>query len=1163
MNAFRVIIVILFIFGGLLVSVAPVHAATGDITAVTVRSDGWSADVDISNFISTSTTNSLGFSTNNDPTNAKIVFTVTSNGYDATGAVTTLTRTVYGTKIIRQPYPNESSLDVATTSGKVTIRIALSDYIYGGETATVTMGSGWYTDNGPGGTGLPNNAVTALSVTNNATLPYPKSIGRWAWPGYERVTGDFLVEAVAFNRFARNGKPLAAMVFTASDASGHTVYATTTEMTKTTRTGDANIIQVYAATIPVSTLTQGDIITVNFKAYPWVGTSSSLLNSDLVANGGDGYAQPDERLGPLYELNDKSGTYGLAFAVVDDTNGLDTNATTYIATTQSAAETDYGSNNTHSYKSIGRATAAIKAYNNANYSRNEPGGGVILLNSGSHAYPGTAPAASGAMNTWLIIQPMSTVSQAQAVIDGSTTFGALNTRRIKITGVTLAKSVAGSFFGTQATDVLWVDSSVINGGAGTTIFYVWNQVYATRNSVTALAQGFKAGGTGANRGPFSLVRGNTSASTLIGSEVYCMIGNRNIQPTAWKETGNNAGEQISDGSILAFNSFFNLQAGAVGFEAGTATIIATGTAIVQNVFESESNISPLVQVSATTQQLTTSSNVLIWNNIFAGARQNLAYNGYGSAAILHTNWSLIGNQYDDWNLKNDIDNAFDTKNGGRVGNWSIVYGAGSSNNLYRDVSSSDFNPEFNGLHAIYTSQPGFVSDRSFRGSGTGNGDYTLYGTSTAIDLATSTSNLNQVLPYDFLGNPIYGSPDAGAYEYQPPYTMGTHPLATSSIVRTYGDEKWRPRFATTTSGTADLNVALPGSDTTQWLDISVSNWQNTGTRHKVWTEMSSTTGLTNTVHIVGDLAASTGYIVKVDDVQGQNITGASCTSGVCTSNGSGRITFTYTGTYSVHTFDVTEQPIVTPTVTTQAASSITTTAATLNGNITATGGADATEHGFAYGTASDLTAVIATTTLGAQSGTGAFTGSLSGLSADTTYYFRPYAVNSAGTSTGSILSFSTDAEAATPVATPTPTNTSSSGSSASGQVSSLVSMGLYNQARLVANQYGLPDPTTNLPAQTTGASFTRSLGQGTSGSDVRALQTFLNSRGFTVATQGAGSPGHETSYFGLLTRSALMRFQEAYRKETLDPQGLKSPTGFFGRDTRGLINSFLKQAQRL
>ena len=73
--------------------------------------------------------------------------------------------------------------------------------------------------------------------------------------------------------------------------------------------------------------------------------------------------------------------------------------------------------------------------------------------------------------------------------------------------------------------------------------------------------------------------------------------------------------------------------------------------------------------------------------------------------------------------------------------------------------------------------------------------------------------------------------------------------------------------------------------------------------------------------------------------------------------------------------------------------------------------------------------------------------------------------------------------------------------------------------------------------------------------DVKKLQAYLNSKGFTVAGSGYGSLGNETEYFGPLTRSALIKFQEQYRAEILTPLGLVNGTGFFGEKTRAFINS--------
>ena len=130
-------------------------------------------------------------------------------------------------------------------------------------------------------------------------------------------------------------------------------------------------------------------------------------------------------------------------------------------------------------------------------------------------------------------------------------------------------------------------------------------------------------------------------------------------------------------------------------------------------------------------------------------------------------------------------------------------------------------------------------------------------------------------------------------------------------------------------------------------------------------------------------------------------------------------TFTVTATNAIGTStpstasnEVTPNTTDPPTVTTSATvDPIGQLSATLNGDITATGGQNATQHGFAYGTSATLVTVIATTTGGAFSGTGAFTSSsarsISSLSCGTTYYYRAYASNDYGTGYGTIQNFET------------------------------------------------------------------------------------------------------------------------------------------------------------
>jgi hypothetical protein len=95
----------------------------------------------------------------------------------------------------------------------------------------------------------------------------------------------------------------------------------------------------------------------------------------------------------------------------------------------------------------------------------------------------------------------------------------------------------------------------------------------------------------------------------------------------------------------------------------------------------------------------------------------------------------------------------------------------------------------------------------------------------------------------------------------------------------------------------------------------------------------------------------------------------------------------------------------TPTVTTTAISSITSTSATSGGNVTSDGGLAVTARGVCWSTSIDPTTANSKTTDG--TGTGSYTSSITGLTPNTTYHVRAYAVNSAGTAYGSDKSFIT------------------------------------------------------------------------------------------------------------------------------------------------------------
>ncbi|MCC7356562.1 MAG: SBBP repeat-containing protein [Candidatus Doudnabacteria bacterium] len=246
--------------------------------------------------------------------------------------------------------------------------------------------------------------------------------------------------------------------------------------------------------------------------------------------------------------------------------------------------------------------------------------------------------------------------------------------------------------------------------------------------------------------------------------------------------------------------------------------------------------------------------------------------------------------------------------------------------------------------------------------------------------------------------------------------------------------------------------------------------------------------------------------------------------------------------------------VLSPTVTTSVASEINAEQATLSGNITSTGGADATERGFEYGLTNSYGSTLSQ--VSGPYSTGAFSGQISDLACSSVYYFRSYATNPGGTSYGSETNFTTS-------------NCTSSGSSSNASQSNTKGSTVTPETPTTPPIFTIPNtnPGTNPPGGQIRSKeallppsllFTRNLGPGSVGADVQRLQQFMNANGYSVSTSGAGALNQETTFFGARTRAAVRVFQEAFASEILTPLGLTQGTGYFGNSTRALLNSLIR-----
>lgn len=702
-----------------------------DIKTIAVRSDGFSIDM-VFTMMSAGGVHNLGIGANGSIDNAKIKLYVTRAGFDNSGNPENKSITIYGRAdknlgAMRKVYPNQTSADETIAWDDLIVRYALSDKIYSGDIITADILTGLYTVSGNS-----NNSAIGINVYNNSVENIPRVVVNTCYPYQKYIArSNFDVEIQAYHKslIIGNGNLLACVKLIVTDEHSHTLTYTITTPTVSTM-ADYNKITVYKQTVDVSTLTSGDLLQINYIVYPHWGIA-------IDSNDGANFF-PTAHYANLSVRLYKNNEYG--FAKVDATNGND--GTGVVYSSQSNAES--GS----AYQTIAGALTALQSYHNSNFSRNNAGGGYLLLTEDTHTLN---TANGGTMTEWVTLTKVSTANRNNVIVQAD----ANNADFPNYCHLDNIKFEHDKFYAGYGVRCFTFTNCIFNTTSGFNIFVYEINYMSVLHCTGTITGGFQQFSTY----PVNthIIRGNN-----FDNDVQCkcgiITGNNNVSIIE----RSNSGLASLDGGIISYNTNYATTNTSQKLSIGMSyDDYEHGVAIINNIFErSGSQVEPLVYIAGDGSTKAT-NNIIFINNVVAGARLNWSYNDTPrEAPTYHKNWLVAGNMLSNANNKDD---TF-SEDADCIGGWEIGYQVGFYNNIFRTTATAEWAGEGIGINSIVnidTDNPldmDYVADNSADGANTGGGDY-------KTNSITPILHTNKIMPYDIEGTVRRDNGAIGAYEF--------------------------------------------------------------------------------------------------------------------------------------------------------------------------------------------------------------------------------------------------------------------------------------------------------------------------------------------------------------------------------------------------------------